>query len=40
MKVVHIDEAHNFHVDWYFKFGVEKLGKAVARQDSLFKKAG
>jgi hypothetical protein len=23
MKVVHLVEGHNFHVDWYFKFWVE-----------------
>jgi hypothetical protein len=40
MKVVHLVEGHNFHVDWLFKFGVEKLEKLVARQDSLFKKTG
>jgi hypothetical protein len=40
MKVVHLVEGHNFHVDWHFKVGVEKLGKVVARQDSLFKRTG
>jgi hypothetical protein len=25
MKVVHIVEGHNFHVDWHFKFEEEKL---------------
>jgi hypothetical protein len=40
MKVVHLDEGHNFHVDWNFKFGVEKLEKLVARHDSLFKRTG
>jgi hypothetical protein len=24
MKVVHLVEGHNFHVDWHFKFWVEK----------------
>jgi hypothetical protein len=23
VKVVHLVEEHNFHVDWHFKFGVE-----------------
>jgi hypothetical protein len=23
MKVVHLVEGHNFHVDWHFKFWVE-----------------
>jgi hypothetical protein len=27
MKVVHLIEGHNFHVDWHFKFGEEKLEK-------------
>jgi hypothetical protein len=33
MKVVHLDEGHNFHVDWHFKFGVEKLEKLVAKAE-------
>jgi hypothetical protein len=40
MKVVHLDEGNNFHVDWHSKFWVEKLEKVDARQDSLFKKTG
>jgi hypothetical protein len=40
MKVVHLDEGHNFHVDWHFKFYVEKLEKFIARQSSLFAKTG
>jgi hypothetical protein len=40
MKVVHLDEGHKFHVDWHFKFGVEKLEKLVARQSSLFQRTG
>jgi hypothetical protein len=40
MKVVHLDEGHNFHVDWHFKFLGEKLEKLVARQNSLFAKTG
>jgi hypothetical protein len=31
MKVVHLVGGHNFHVDWHFKFGVEKLEKMVAK---------
>jgi hypothetical protein len=31
MKVVYLVEGHNFHVDWHFKFGVEKLEKLVAK---------
>jgi hypothetical protein len=27
MKVFQFVEGHNFHVDWHFKFGVEKDGK-------------
>jgi hypothetical protein len=34
MKVVHLVEGHNFHVDWHFKFGVEKLEKLVAKAGS------
>jgi hypothetical protein len=34
MKVVHLVEGHNFHVDWNFKFWVEKLGKLVAKAGS------
>jgi hypothetical protein len=40
MEVVDLVEGHNFHVDWHFKFGEEKLGKQVARQFSLFAKSG
>jgi hypothetical protein len=32
MKVVHLVEGHNFHVDWHFKFRVEKLEKSVAKE--------
>jgi hypothetical protein len=32
MKVVDLDEGHNFHVDWHFKFSGEKLEKPIARQ--------
>jgi hypothetical protein len=38
MKVVDLDEGHNFHVDWHFKFGEEKLEKSLASQRSLFAK--
>jgi hypothetical protein len=31
MKVVHLVEGHNFHVDWHFKFGEEKLEKLAPR---------
>jgi hypothetical protein len=34
MKVVHLDEGHNFHVDWHFKFGGEKLEKLAPRSAS------
>jgi hypothetical protein len=40
MKVVHLDEGHNFHVDWHFKFLVEKLEKLIAIQNSMFAKTG
>jgi exopolyphosphatase/pppGpp-phosphohydrolase len=30
MKVVHLVEGHNFHVDWHFKFGVE-IGEKLDR---------
>jgi hypothetical protein len=30
MKVVHLDEGHNFHVDWHFKFWVE-IGEKLDR---------
>jgi hypothetical protein len=40
MKVVHVDEGHNFHVKWHFKFGVEKLEKFIARQNSLLARTG
>jgi hypothetical protein len=32
MKVVHLVEGHNFHVDWHFKFGEENCEKTLARQ--------
>jgi hypothetical protein len=34
MKVVYLVEGHNFHVDWYFKFGEEKLEKLAPRSAS------
>jgi hypothetical protein len=34
MKVVHLDEGHNFHVDRHFKFGGEKLEKLAPRSAS------
>jgi hypothetical protein len=34
MKVVHLVEGHNFHVDWHYKFRVEKLEKLVAKAGS------
>jgi hypothetical protein len=40
MRVVHLDEGHNFHVEWHFKFGVEKLEKFIARQNLLLAKTG
>jgi hypothetical protein len=30
MKVVHLVEGHNFHVDWHYKFGVE-IGEKLDR---------
>jgi hypothetical protein len=30
MKVVHLVEEHNFHVDWHFKFWVE-IGEKLER---------
>jgi hypothetical protein len=30
MKVVHLIEGHNFHVDWHFKFKVE-IGEKLDR---------
>jgi hypothetical protein len=30
MKVVHLDEGHNFHVDWHFKFWGE-IGEKLDR---------
>jgi hypothetical protein len=30
MKVVHLVEGHNFHVDWHFKFWVE-IGEKLSR---------
>jgi hypothetical protein len=29
MKVVHLVEGHNFHVDWHFKFWVE-IGETLS----------
>jgi hypothetical protein len=40
MKVVHLDEGHNIHVDWHFKFGVENLERSFARQKLLLAKRG
>jgi hypothetical protein len=44
MKVVHLVEGHNFHVDWHFQFWVEKgekLGQLsaspVSRNRAAFK---
>jgi hypothetical protein len=34
MKVVQLVEGHNFHVDWHFKFGVEKHEKVAQRSVS------
>jgi hypothetical protein len=34
MKVVHLVEGHNFHVDWHFKFGGKKLEKLAPRSAS------
>jgi hypothetical protein len=34
MKVVHLVEGHNFHVDWHFKFGEEKLEKLAPKSAS------
>jgi hypothetical protein len=34
MKVVHLVEGHNFHVDWHFKFGEENLEKLAPRSAS------
>jgi hypothetical protein len=34
MKVVHLVEGHNFHVDWHFKFGEKKLEKLAPRSAS------
>jgi hypothetical protein len=39
-KVVDLVEEHNFHVDWHFKFGEEKLENPLARQKTLFAKTG
>jgi hypothetical protein len=30
MKVVHLVEGHNFHVDWHFKFWV-KIGEKLSQ---------
>jgi hypothetical protein len=40
MKVVDLVEGQNFHVDWHFNFGEEKLEKPLARQKTLFAKIG
>jgi hypothetical protein len=40
MKVVHLVEGHNFHVDWHFKFWVENCEKPLARQMLLFFRTG
>jgi hypothetical protein len=40
MKVVHLDEGHNFYVQWHFKFGVKKLEKVIAWQNLLLAKTG
>jgi hypothetical protein len=34
MKVVYLVEEQNFHVDWHFKFGDEKLEKLAPRSAS------
>jgi hypothetical protein len=34
MNVVHLIEWHNFHVEWHFKFWVEKLEKLVPKAGS------
>jgi hypothetical protein len=34
MKVVHLVEEHDFHVDWHFKFGEEKHEKLDPRSAS------
>jgi hypothetical protein len=39
-KVVHLVEGHNFHVEWYFKFGEENYEKPLARQIFLFSRTG
>jgi hypothetical protein len=33
MKVVDLDKGHNFHVDWHFKFGEEKLEKTPCKPE-------
>jgi hypothetical protein len=40
MKVVHLVGGHNFHVDWHFQFGVEKLEKLVAKARSIVQQSG
>jgi hypothetical protein len=40
MKVVHLVEGHNFHVDWHFKFGGENFEKPLTRQIFLFSRTG
>jgi hypothetical protein len=40
MKVVHLVEGHNFHVDWHFKFWVENCEKPLGRQIFLFSRTG
>jgi hypothetical protein len=39
-KVVDLVEGHNFHVDWHFKFGEEKLENPLARQKTVLAKTG
>jgi hypothetical protein len=34
MEVVQLVEGHNFHVDWHFKFCVEKYEKLAQRSVS------
>jgi hypothetical protein len=36
MKVVHLVEGHNFHVDWHFKFWEENCEKPLANRFSCF----
>jgi hypothetical protein len=34
MKFVHLVEGHNFHVDWHFKFGVDRHENLAPRSAS------